>query len=199
MEPRFVAIGAVCATEQQLARLARSAAGAARAARAAAAPAATMATTVAVVVTPQSVRRTVGDAVRQLDAQGRAAATSSSGGAARVVDTLADRLGRDPALLHFVDRVVEHVQWRVVDAVLPAVLERLAADPDRLREIVQGQSRGMADELTQAARSRAAAGDEAVDRLLARVFRRRTASDVASASGRDGADDVPDAADGAEP
>jgi hypothetical protein len=196
MDPRFVAVGAVSATEQQLARLARGAAGAARAA---AAPAATMATTVAVVVTPPSVRRTVGDAVRQLDEQGRAAATSSAAGAVRVAESIADRLGREPALLHFVDRVVGHLQWRVVDAVLPAVLERLAAEPDRLREIVQGQSRGMTDELTQAARSRAVAGDEAVDRLLARVFRRRTATDGASASDRDGADDVPAAGDVAEP
>jgi hypothetical protein len=173
--------------------------GAAGAARAAAAPAATMATTMAVVVIPPWMRRTVGDAVRELDEQGRAAATSSAAGAVRVVESLADRLGREPALLHFVDRVVDHLQWRVVDDVLPVVLERLAAEPDRLREIVQGQSRGMADELTQAARSRAVAGDEAVDRLLARVFRRRTATDGASASGRDGADDVPGAADVTEP
>jgi hypothetical protein len=196
MDPRFVAIGAICATEQRLARLARGVAGAARAA---AAPAATTATTMAVVVTPPWVRRTVGDAVRQLDEQGRAAATSSAAGAVRVAETLADRLGRDPTLLQFVDRVVDHVQWRVIDAVLPAVLERLAAEPDQLREIVQGQSRGLADELTQAARSRAVAGDEAVDRLLARVFRRRTATDGASAHGRDGVDDVTADADDAEP
>jgi hypothetical protein len=181
MDPRFVAIGAVFTTEQRLAHLAQGVArGAAGAARSAVAPAVTVATTVAVVVTPASVRRTVGDAVRQLDEQGRAAVTSTAADAERVIEALADRLSREPALLNFVDRMVEHL--------LPVVLERLAAEPDQLREIVQGQSRGVADELTQAARSRAVAGDEAVDRFLTRVFRRRTVSNGAAARDREGAD-----------
>ena len=53
------------------------------------------------------------------------------------------------------------------------VLDRLAADPDQVRAIVRGQSRGMVDEATHVARSRAVSGDEIVDRLAARILRRQ--------------------------
>ena len=69
-------------------------------------------------------------------------------------------------------RIVEELQWRVVDDVLPVVLERLADDPDSVRSIVQGQSLSMIDDVTTTARSRVVAADDAVDRLMARLLRR---------------------------
>ena len=76
--------------------------------------------------------------VRQLDEHGRSVATATAGEPSRIAEAFADRLGQEPVVLHIVDRVVDHVQWRVVDAVLPVVLERLGAEPEQVRHIVQG-------------------------------------------------------------
>lgn len=172
MDTLLVALGALWATQEQIRRRAQGAAGAALSV---VGPAAT----IAVAVTPAPVRRALADAAHELEAQGRTAASISAAEAARLAEAFADRLGREPAVLNLVDRVVDHVQWRVVDTVLPVVLERLAAEPDQVRAIVQGQSRGIVDEVTQAARSRAVAGDEAVAGFLARLLRRSQASEQA--------------------
>ena len=162
---RYVAAGAVVAGGRRFARLAATAAGATQAvARPAAA--------VAVSVVPVPLRHAVLDGAAGLEQQGRSAARSGAEAAAQLAAAVGDRLARDPLLLRFVGDVVEHVQGQVIETFLPAVLERLASEPDQVRELIAGQSLGMAEELRGTARARAVAGDEAVDRLMARLLRR---------------------------
>ena len=163
---RYVVLGAIGVIQERLAHLARGATGATHAVF-------RPVVTTALPVIPASVREVGVSTVRQLDEHGRSVATATAEEASRIAEAFADRLGQEPIVLHIIDRVVDHVQWRVVDAVLPVVLERLAAEPEQVRNIVQGQSRGMVEELTQTARARAVAGDEAVDRFFARLLRRR--------------------------
>jgi hypothetical protein len=170
---RYAALGAVGVVQERLARLARGATGATYAV-------VHPIVTTAVPLIPAPVRRVGVGAVRRLDEHGRAVATATTNEASRAAEAFADRLGEEPAVMRMVDRVVDQVQWRVVDVILPVVLERLAAEPEQVRTIVLGQSRGMAEELTQAARARAVAGDQAVDRFFDRLLRRRS---VAGAPG----------------
>lgn len=165
LELGYVAAGALATGGRRFARLAGSAAGVTRAAIEPVAAAAFS-------LVPGRVREAVLDTAAGLEQEGRTTVMSGAEATARLADALADRLARDPLLLRFVGDIIEHLQWRVVDAVLPAVLDRLAAEPDQVRDIVSGQSRGMAVELADTARARAAAGDEAVDRLVARLLRR---------------------------
>jgi hypothetical protein len=123
---------------------------------------------------PAPLRRTVGDAVRRLDEQGRATAAAGTGQVTHLAEALAGDLAHEPLVVETIEEIIAQVQWHVVDDLLPAVLERLAADPEQVRAIVQGQSRGMAEELARTARNRAVEGDEAVDRVLARVLHRAT-------------------------
>lgn len=166
-DPRFVALGAFCAIEGRLGGAVRAAADVARAIGAPVADA-------ALPLVPGSVRRAVAGVVRDLDEEGRSASVAGTAIAERLAEEIADRLGRDPNVLRLVEEIVERIQWQVVDTVLPVVLDRLAADPDQVRAIVQGQSRGMVDELTTTVRSRAVTGDVAVDRIVARLLRRRS-------------------------
>ena len=161
----YVAAGALATGGRRFARLAGSAAGVTRAVIEPVAAAAFS-------LVPGRVRGAVLDTAASLEQEGRATVMSGAEATAQLAEALADRLARDPLLLRFVGDIIEHLQWRVVDAVLPAVLDRLAAEPDQVRDIVYGQSRGMAVELADTARARAAAGDEAVDRLVARLLRR---------------------------
>lgn len=156
---RYVAVGALVATGSRLSGLAGTAAGAARAV-------AEPVTTRAFALLPAQVRASVIDAVAELERQGAAAATSGTEATARFADAVADRLAREPLVLRFVGDMV--------DTVLPAVLERLADEPDQVRSIIYGQSRGVVEELADSARGRAAAGDELVDRLVDRLLRRRS-------------------------
>ncbi|HEX6423610.1 MAG TPA: hypothetical protein VFZ79_09035 [Acidimicrobiales bacterium] len=165
-DPRFVALGALCIVEERLGGVARTAAGMTRAVSAPVVDA-------VLPLVPRSVRRAVVGVVRNLDVEGRAASAAGTATAERLAEQIADHLGRDPNVLRLVEEIVERIQWQVVDTVLPVVLERLAAEPDQVRAIVQGQSRGMVDELTTTVRSRSMTGDEAVDRIVARLLRRR--------------------------
>jgi hypothetical protein len=160
-DPRYVVLGAISAAERQL----RSAVpGAIATAHHIARP---VATTAGAVI-PSPVRRALLAAAAELDGRGRAEAEGLADAAGRVGTRLADEVSRHPLVL----RIVEELQWRVVDDVLPVVLERLADDPDSVRSIVQGQSLSMIDDVTTTARSRVVAADDAVDRLIARLLRR---------------------------
>jgi hypothetical protein len=165
---RYAALGAAGVVQDRLAGLARGATGVTYAV-------VRPVVATAVPLVPAPVRRAGAGAVRRLDEQGRAMATGAASGATRAAEALADRLVAEPAVMRVVDRFIDQVQWRVIDAVLPAVLERLAAEPEQVRDIVLGQSRGMVEELTDTARARAVAGDQAVDRFLGRLLRRQPA------------------------
>jgi hypothetical protein len=122
---------------------------------------------------PSSVDRRIVAALVELDRYGRQTASAASRQATDIVATLAEEITRDPAVLQVIEEVVEHIRWSVVDAVLPAVLERLTADPDPVRALVRGQSRGAAEEITNTARARAEQGDQAVEAFLGRLLHRR--------------------------
>jgi hypothetical protein len=158
---RYAALGGARVVQQRVVRLARGATGVTYAV-------VQPVVATAVPLVPAPVRRAGAGAVRRLDEQGRAVATGAASGATRAAEALADRLVAEPTVMRVVDRVM--------DAVLPAVLERLAAEPEQVRDIVLGQSRGMVEELTDTARARAVAGDQAVDRFLGRLLRRQPSS-----------------------
>jgi len=163
---RYVVAGVTAVAEERLTALARAAAGVTVAVGA-------PAVAVGLALTPAPVRGWAGRLVGRLDERGRAAAGAVAEQGTRLATDLAARAVREPAVMRIVDDVVGRVQWQVVDAVLPVVLDRLAAEPDQVRRIVQDQSVGIAQELADTARARAVSGDEAVDRLFARLLRRR--------------------------
>ncbi len=109
------------------------------------------------------------EVVRVVDDSGRVAVRWTAGQVTVVTSALADRLGRDPAVARFVEVLVGTVQERVLDAVLPAVFERLAAEPEPLQAVIRTQSTGVVAEVVRATRARAVAGDGRVDGLVARI------------------------------
>ena len=137
---------------------------------------------------PGALRRGLLQAVRDLDAYGRSAAESGSKEVTEIAGTLADDVVNEPAVVGLIEQVVDRLQWRVVDDVLPVVLDRLKAEPEPVREIVRGQGVGAAEEVANAARARAANGDEAVDALVGRLLHRRSARHAAL---RDGSTPLP--------
>jgi hypothetical protein len=175
---RSVALGVLCAAEDRVRSAARVAAGVTRAVGAVAG--------VALPLVPAPLRRSAVRAVRSLDARGRTASAAGAEEVERLAEAVSEAVGHDPRVLRLVEEIVGRIQWRVVDTILPVVLERLAAEPDQVRAIVQGQSRGLVDELTATVRSRAETGDDAVDRLVGRLLHRRPArSDAAPGHGAD--------------
>ena len=122
---------------------------------------------------PGSVQDMAVQRAAELEAAGRSIAQAGIDAGARLADAVTDRVATEPLVIRVVGGVVDGVQGQLLDSILPDVLDRLAAEPDQVREIVRGQSRGMVDEATHVARSRAVAGDEIVDRLAARILRRQ--------------------------
>ena len=162
----FRSLGVACLVEDRLRAMAHAGAGATRTV---AAPMAAVASR----LIPSAVRRRVSRAVQELDGYGRAAAAAGSDEAGGIIAAVAGDVARDPHLVEVIEQIVEQIQWHVVDDLLPGVLDRLAAEPDQVRALVQGQSRGMIEEVANAGRAAAAGGDEAVERLVARLLRRR--------------------------
>jgi hypothetical protein len=158
-EMRYVGLGALCAAEDAVGRLVRRVGGVARGAM-------RPVETAAVPLIPDSMRRRFEMAVRELDAYGRSVASSGSEGAVEVVETYAGEVAQDPAFLRIIDQVLVEV--------LPLVFARLNAQPEQVRSLVWGQSRGAAEDVANAARTRAASGDQAVEAFLGRILHRRT-------------------------
>jgi hypothetical protein len=157
-ELRYVGLGALCAAEDAVGRLVRRVGGVARGAM-------RPVETVTNPLIPESVRRRFEAAVRELDAYGRSVASTGSEGAIEVVELYAGGVAQDPTFLRIIDQIVLEI--------LPVVLDRLIAQPDQIRALVWGQSRGAAEDVANAARTRAANGDQAVEALLGRILRRR--------------------------
>jgi hypothetical protein len=168
-EMRYVGLGALCAAEDTVGRLVRRVGGVARGAM-------RPVENVASPLIPESVRRRLEAAVRELDAYGRSVASTGSEGAVEVVEMYAGGVAQDPVFLRIVDQVITEV--------LPVVFNRLNAQPEQVRGLVWGQSRGAAEDVANVARSRAASGDQAVEALLTRILPRRIrprdADDVSS-------------------
>lgn len=76
-----------------------------------------------------------------------------------------------------VGRLVAQVASRemgpLIDEALPLVLGRLDEQPEQVRKIVQGQSRGIMAEARDTARTGARRGDHAIDAMVDRLLRRR--------------------------
>jgi|1186.fasta_scaffold114418_2 hypothetical protein len=113
---------------------------------------------------PEPLRRLIEAAVADLDERGRTVAEAGAVRGNELAELVADRVSQDPAMQKVVDNVIDNV--------LPDVLERLAKEPEQIRVIVQGQSLGMVEEMTRAARERATNGDDAVDRFVSNLLRR---------------------------
>ena len=82
-----------------------------------------------------------------------------------VVEFPADREPDGSALVLLLD---------LIEKGIIRILDQLADESTKVQNIVRGQSRGMVEELARDARSRAAAGDDVVDRFVARLLHRNT-------------------------
>lgn len=185
-DPRYVTLGAVCLAGDRLRDVARVATGASRLAGG---PVRRLGRT----VVPTAVRRRASELAVGLDEHGRAAV------GARPAAGASEGAGGDAHVLGIADRLVAQAQGRVVEAVVPVLLDRLARESEQLRSVVQEQSRGLVEELATTVRSRAASGDETVDWLMTRLQRRVARRDVrdvrdagqAAPAPRPGAEDPP--------
>jgi hypothetical protein len=100
---------------------------------------------------------------------------------ARVAERVVDRVLASPATERLVIRTLERPEMErllaqvldspAVDRVMTSVLERVADSPEVRRAVAQ-QSAGLADEVAEQVRTRAAAGDDAAERLARRLLRR---------------------------
>src|SRR4051794_30952827 len=157
IDVRYVALGAFLLLEERVAAVVRTAAEVGRAVGkpvvAAAMP-----------LTPEWMRRDAAAFVRHLADYGHAAADTGAGEAAEIVEVLATDVTRDPSVIALIEGIV--------GSILPVAIERLATD-EHVRLLVQQQSRGMIGDISDAARTRAADGDEAVQRFLSRRRRKR--------------------------
>jgi len=105
--------------------------------------------------------------VAELDRRGRVEAVAALTEGMAFLDAMSERLAGNPALIRVINDVL--------DPMLPVVLEKLAQDPAPIRQLVSSQSIGMAQEMSDRARVRAAQGDDAIERLAVRLrLRRRT-------------------------
>lgn len=87
-----------------------------------------------------------------------------------------ERLEQDPdALLPVVEGLVGEVIDPVLQLALPKAIDYLNEDPDTIRSLVRDQSVGMVGEMADTVRVRTASADDVVNRVVARVLRRRVA------------------------
>jgi hypothetical protein len=181
---RFVALGAACAAEDRIIGVVRAATNVLRAL-------AGPAISVARPLLSAFPGLRLASAIRALDTYGHTVAAASSAEAAKMVEALTDDIARDPRVLHLVEAIVEQSKSQLVDAILPVALDRLNAEPDQVRALVMGQSRGAAEEAANAARTKAESGDQAVEAFLSRILHRRAREHVDGTGRVDG--------DGAQP
>ena len=85
-----------------------------------------------------------------------------------------DDIARQPELLMpLVMGIVDEALEPLLQAALPRVIEVLNEDPDAIRSLVRDQSTGIAVEMTETVRFKAADADERIDRIVRRVLRRK--------------------------
>ena len=118
--------------------------------------------------TAGAVQRRLGEmasrgATEREKAQSRAAAALNAAITAIATNAVVDKM---------VDAQLDRVLRPLVRDILDDVLEMLEKEPERVQSLVRGQRDTMVDELVGRIRSGAAAGDDAVDRVTARMLRR---------------------------
>ncbi len=80
--------------------------------------------------------------------------------------------GQPELLLPLVEAIVNEALEPILQDAMPKVLAMLNEDPDAIRSLVRDQSTGIAVEMTDTVRVRAATADERIDRIVRRVLRR---------------------------
>jgi hypothetical protein len=91
-----------------------------------------------------------------------------------VVDAIMTSMANDPdKLLVLVNRLLDPV---VADAI-PISLQQLSDDPDAIRALIWDQSGGLANQMANSVRARTVSADDAIDRVTAMLWRRRTVHD----------------------
>ena len=85
-----------------------------------------------------------------------------------------DDIARQPELLMpLVMGIVDEALEPLLQEALPRVIEVLNEDPDAIRSLVRDQSTGIAVEMTETVRFKAADADDRIDRIVRRVLRRK--------------------------
>lgn len=125
-------------------------------------------------------------AIDGFEARGRKVAATTTDRLGGAADAVVSAVGRSDTVLHLVNDVVDRVLWPIVDEVLPAVLDRLAADPEPVQALVVGQSTSIAGDLADVARTGAAHADDRVESMVDRLLRRRPRPAPAPTNGQVG-------------
>ena len=144
-----------------------------------ASPLAPVATAVAggIARTPAAARLTA--LAARLEQRGRAEMAVRLVQAQRYAESTVDTVATSDLVIRMVNDVLGQVLWPLIDEVLPGVLDRLAADPAPVQNLVLGQSATMVDELTTTLRTRSATADDKVAGLIDRILHRtRSAAGV---------------------
>lgn len=115
--------------------------------------------------------------VADLDRRGRRELQERVAVAATALDSMADRVATSDSVVHIVNDVVARVLWPIVDEVLPAVIDRLAEDPEPIQALMVSQSAGIVDDVTASVRGRAHHADDRAASLVDRLLRRRARVD----------------------
>ena len=85
-------------------------------------------------------------------------------------------LETDPSLmLPLVQAIIAEALEPILRQAMPTVVEVLNEDPDAIRSLVRDQSTGIAGELTDTVRARAASADDSIDRIVRRLTFRKPA------------------------
>lgn len=85
-----------------------------------------------------------------------------------------DDIARQPELIMpLVMGIVDEALEPLLQEALPRVIAVLNEDPDAIRSLVRDQSTGIAVEMTETVRFKAADADERIDRIVRRVLRRK--------------------------
>jgi hypothetical protein len=118
------------------------------------------------------VTHTVVTQVGELAGRGAAEREKAWRRATHALDTAVTAIATSAIVDRMVDAQLERVLRPLVRGILDDVLSMLEQEPDRIQALVRGQRDTMVDELIGRIRSGATAGDDAVDRITARVLHR---------------------------
>lgn len=115
---------------------------------------------------------TVQTRMGEMAERGAAERAKVQGAAAAALDAAITAIATSEIVNKMVDAQLDRVLRPLVRGILDDVLELLEKEPDRIQSLVRGQRDTMVDELVGRIRTGAAAGDDAVDRITARVLHR---------------------------
>ena len=118
--------------------------------------------------TAATVQRRMGE----IAGRGAAERQKAQSRAAAALDAALTSVATSSLVNKMVDAQVDRILRPLVRDILDDVLAMLEQEPDRIQSLVRGQRDTMVDELVGRIRTGTAAGDDAVDRITARVLHR---------------------------